>query len=137
MVTIRSKYEGNLRCNAAHGPSDETLATDAPKDNEGLGASFSPTDLVATALQTCALTTMAIIAKRAGLVIDLTGMDATIEKHMASEPRRISALPMTIRMVAGLDAEARALLEDAALNCPVAKSIHGAIEATIEFVYPD
>lgn len=137
MVTIESKYDGSLRCTAVHGPSEQGLATDAPKDNEGLGASFSPTDLVATALQTCALTTMAIVAKRESLAIDLAGTEATITKHMVADPRRIGALPMTIRMVAGLDADARRLLETAARNCPVAMSIHGSIEATIEFVYPD
>lgn len=134
MVTIQSSYEGKLRCTATHGPSGTDISTDAPKDNEGLGASFSPTDLVATALQTCALTTMGIVAKRNGFELGPT--KSTIEKHMVTEPsRRIGALPMTIEMPSNLDAEQRTLLENAARKCPVAKSISAEIETPIEFVY--
>ncbi len=136
MVKIHSTYDGSLRCNATHGPSETSLATDAPKDNEGLGASFSPTDLVATALQTCALTTMAIVAKREGF--EFGAATSEIEKVMVADPkRRIGALPMRIDMPAGLTTEQREKLENAAKNCPVAMSIRESIEASIEFAYPD
>jgi len=50
MVEISTTYQGQLRCSAVHGPSGNTLLTDAPKDNMGKGEAFSPTDLVATAV---------------------------------------------------------------------------------------
>ena len=53
MVEVRMTYDGDLHCTATHGPSRATLATDAPVDNMGKGESFSPTDLVGTALGTC------------------------------------------------------------------------------------
>ena len=87
MVTIHATYEGDLCCTSVHGPSEHTIQTDAPKDNMGLGRYFSPTDLVATALATCILTTLGIVAQRRG--IDLKGARATAEKHMNAEPRRI------------------------------------------------
>ena len=62
MVTITTTYQGQLRCQAVHGPSGGSLVTDAPLDNHGKGESFSPTDLVATALGACMMTIMGIVA---------------------------------------------------------------------------
>src|SRR6185295_11707593 len=132
MVQIDITYQGDLRCQAKHLPSGTILATDAPVDNMGRGESFSPTDLVATALGTCILTTMAIVAQRRG--IDFSSARYTVEKHMLTEPdRRIGGLPVTIRMSATITPENRAVLERAAHTCPVNKSIHPDVEAPITF----
>lgn len=134
MVSLASTYEGGLRCRALHGPSGTTLVTDAPVDNHGKGESFSPTDLVATALGACMMTIMGIVADRHGL--DLSGMTAETEKVMTAEPpRRIASL--RTRLVIPLPAghPQRQLLEQAALACPVHKSLHPDIDAAIEFVW--
>lgn len=134
MVVITGSYQGDLRCEAVHGPSGTTLVTDAPVDNMGRGEMFSPTDLVATALGTCIVTTMAIMATRRG--IDLSSATFSVEKHMALDPvRRIGRLPVTIRMSAAISEENRAVLERAAHTCPVHKSLHPDVEAPISFVY--
>lgn len=134
MVVITGKYNGDLRCEAKHGPSGSTLVTDAPADNMGRGEMFSPTDLVATALGTCILTTMAIVATRRG--IDMTSATFHVEKHMVADPvRRIGRLPVTIRMPASIGAEDRAVLERTAHTCPVQKSLHPAVDAPITFVW--
>jgi putative redox protein len=134
MVVITGRYTGDLRCEAVHGPSGNTLVTDAPVDNMGRGEAFSPTDLVATALGTCIVTTMAIFAQRRG--IDFSSATFSVEKHMALEPvRRIGRLPVVIRMSATISAEHRVLLERAAHTCPVHKSLHPDIEAPITFAY--
>lgn len=129
MVPITSRYEGGLSCRATHGPSQSQLVTDAPKDNEGQGRYFSPTDLVATALSTCVLTTMAIVAKRHG--IDFSGASAEVEKHMNQTPRRIGRLPLRVQVRGSFTPEQRKLLENAAHHCPVHKSLHPDIEAPI------
>lgn len=134
MVVITGSYTGDLRCEAVHGPSGTKLVTDAPVDNLGRGESFSPTDLVATALGTCIITTMAIVATRRG--IDFSSATFSVEKHMALDPlRRIGRLPVTIRMSAAISEENRAVLERAAHTCPVHKSLHAQVEAPISFVY--
>lgn len=136
MVSITVDYAGDLRCRARHGPSGAALSTDAPVDNQGLGQSFSPTDLVATALVTCMLTVMGIAARSRGWVLD--GARGSVEKHMVADPhRRIARLPVRIEMPAGLPKEARAALERAALACPVHQSVNPAIERPVTFVYPD
>ena len=134
MVTIEGRYVGGLRCEATHGPSGSKILTDAPVDNMGKGEAFSPTDLVATALGTCIVTTMAIVAERRG--IDFAGASFLVEKHMATDPvRRIGRLPVTIRLPASLDPETRTILERAAYTCPVHKSLHPDVAAPISFQY--
>jgi putative redox protein len=135
MVTIEIKYEGGLHCSAVHGPSQTVLTTDAPSDNQGRGESFSPTDLVATALATCILTTMAISARHHGH--ELAGCTATVTKEMVTAPeRRIGRLATTIRMTEPLDEGMRTRLERAAHACPVHHSLHPDIDAPIEFHWP-
>ncbi len=132
MVKITATYQGDLRCTATHSPSQTQLFTDAPLDNQGKGESFSPTDLVATALITCMMTIMGIKARE--MNIDLTGTELNVEKIMANNPRRIAALPVKITFPPlQIDEKSKKILENAALTCPVAKSIHPDIEFTIEF----
>ena len=134
MVKITTTYEGGLRCRATHGPSGTTLVTDAPVDNHGRGESFSPTDLVATALGACMMTIMGIAAERHA--IDLKGMTVETTKEMTSAPpRRIASLRTTLTIPLPPDHPHRQLLEQAAHTCPVHKSIHPEIAAPIEFVW--
>lgn len=133
MVEIHITYEGQLRTRATHGSSRNTVITDAPVDNCGKGESFSPTDLVATALGSCVATIMGIVADRDGL--DLTGMRVHVSKQMAPNPRRIVALPVTVTAPASLNATEREKLEQAARHCPVNYSIHPDIDAPITFIY--
>jgi putative redox protein len=134
MVEITTVYNGQLRTTATHGPSGGTLITDAPKDNMGKGEAFSPTDLVATALATCILTTMGIVAQRNNL--DMTGATAKVTKEMVTTPiRRIGRLPVTVQMPKKLSDEDQKRLENAAHTCPVHKSLHADIEAPITFTW--
>lgn len=134
MVEITTRYEGQLRCTATHGPSRDTLTTDAPKDNMGKGEAFSPTDLVATALATCVLTTMGIVAQRHNL--DMTGATARVTKEMVSQPtRRIGRLAVYVTMPTKLAEDDQKRLENAAHTCPVHKSLHPDVEAPITFTW--
>ncbi len=132
MVAITVWYEGSLHCEATHEPSGAVLATDAPRDNEGLGEAFSPTDLVATALGTCVLTTMAIVARRKG--IEFPRSSAAVEKHMTTEgPRRIARISIHLNISLPPDHPERPVLEAAAHACPVHKSLHPDVVKEITF----
>lgn len=125
-------YLGDLRCEAVHGPSGSVLRTDAPVDNQGRGELFSPTDLVATALGSCLLTIMGIVARRHGL--ELAGARARVAKEMSTTPpRRIARLTVTLDIPPGVPDDVKPLLEHALRACPVLQSLHPEIDETIEF----
>ena len=133
-VAISITYDGSLRCTATHGPSSTNLITDAPVDNMGKGESFSPTDLVATALGSCMATTMAIVAEREKL--ELRGMTVEVVKEMQMKPtRRIGKLTTRIVLKTNLTPEQRQKLESAARACPVHKSLSHEVEMPIEFSF--
>lgn len=134
MTQVTVRYLGDLHCEATHGPSGSRLLTDAPVDNQGKGEAFSPTDLVGTALGTCILTIMGIMARRNDW--DLSDTTAKVTKEMASAPlRRIARLAVHIHVPHDLPLEARQKLEAGAHTCPVHKSLHPDIEAPLTFSY--
>ena len=134
MVEITGEYVGDLRVEARHAPSGAGIATDAPTDHDGLGRSFSPTDLVATALGTCILTVIGIVARRRG--VDVSGARFCISKEMVADPkRRIGRLATTVHLPAAIAAEDRVVLERAAHTCPVHQSLAPAVDAPITVVY--
>jgi putative redox protein len=132
MVRIEVEYEGELHTRCSHDPSGAELATDAPRDNQGRGAAFSPTDLTATSLASCMLTTMGIVANRHDWPMD--GAHASIDKEMVADPeRRIGRLRVQLRMPAGIPEEGQARLERAARGCPVARSLAETVEVDAHF----
>lgn len=135
MATISSTYKGGLRTTAQHLASGNTIITDAPVDNNGKGEAFSPTDLVASALGSCMMTIMGIVANRAG--IDIDGIAVETTKIMAAEPRRIAEVVLDFTMPAGktYSDKEKAMLENAARTCPVALSLHPDIKQTVTFQY--
>lgn len=132
MVEVDIWYEGNLRTRCVHKESGQEIFTDAPKDNQGKGEMFSPTDLVGVALGSCILTIMGILEAR--LKIDLTGTKITVTKEMEQAPsRRIGKLKMVLNCPQRFDEGVTRQLERAAANCPVHHSLHPDIVQ--EFTY--
>ncbi|MGE9269434.1 MAG: OsmC family protein [Verrucomicrobiales bacterium] len=132
MVEINIDYEGGLHCAATHGPSGSKIATDAPVDNNGRGEAFSPTDLAATALGSCMLTVMGIVAERKGL--EMSGAKVSVRKHMSAEsPRRIAKLELDFHMPLSADHPERELLEATGKGCPVHHSLHPDIDVVMNW----
>ncbi len=133
-MTAKIIYEGNLRTRMTHLYSGTEVLTDAPLDNQGLAQAFSPTDLVATALGSCMISIMGIKAR--DMRIDLKGTEAEVAKVMASDPRRISEIHVTVNFPPNNFSEKeKTILENAARTCPVAKSIHTDIKQEVKFVW--
>lgn len=133
MVKSTGTYTGGLNCQLTHGPSGNVIETDAPVDNHGRGAAFSPTDLTAASLASCMVTSMAIAAKLK-LNTDIPGVRWEVTKEMsADKPRRIVRLAVQIWLPFPRTPEKAEVLEYAALNCPVAQSLSPSVEKPVNF----
>ena len=132
MVEIDAVYSGAKKCALTH-PDGATLVTDAPRDIGGDASAFSPTDLVASGLASCILTTIAMFAERRD--IDITGAKAIVQKEMNKEPRRIGRLPVQVTLPASIPEELRPAFERVGRSCPVHASLHPDIDAPISYYY--
>lgn len=132
MTKMTVKYQGGLRNEATHLPSNTQLITDAPLDNKGKGESFSPTDLLCTSLATCMITIMGIYANEHNINID--GIEGEVIKTMAQNPRRVAQIDIQFNFPkVNYSEKEKIALKNAALNCPVAKSIHPDIKVNVVF----
>ena len=131
-MTSKVTYTGDLRCEAEHLQSRTKILTDAPTDNHGKGEKFSPTDLCATSLAECALTTIAILGKDK---INVTGATCEIQKIMLSNPRRIGEIVCHFEFPGEFSDEEKEFIESTAHNCPVALSLHPDLKQTMKFKY--
>lgn len=130
MVDITLSYDGDLRTRASHGPSGTELITDAPVDNHGKGESFSPTDLLATALGSCMLTYVGLAANKHGW--DVRGTTVTVRKEMIADPlRRVGRLTVDIYVPLELTDHDLAIIEQAVVTCPVKQSISERIQVPL------
>ena len=131
MATIDSTYLSDLRTEATHLQSGTKIITDAPTDNQGKGEAFSPTDLLAEALGSCILTTMAIAGRTHDINID--GAKCEITKVMAADPRRVAEVVVKLKFPQEYDNRQKKILEVAAHGCPVSRSLHPDLKQTIDF----
>ncbi|MGE5481248.1 MAG: OsmC family protein [Chloroflexota bacterium] len=126
-VSMDVEYAGELNTRAIHGPSGQILFTDAPVDNQGKGAYFSPTDLMAASVGSCITTTFAIVARRDGL--DLTGLKVRVRKEMTqTAPRRIAKLYLDFTIPTGFSEEDLIKLKNTVRACPAVRSLHPDVE---------
>ena len=133
MNTLEIKYQGDLRTTATHLDSGSKISTDAPKDNHGLGETFSPTDMVCSALASCILTIMAIAVEKNN--VDIKNTIAIVKKTMGNNPRRIIKIEINLTFPKQYDLKTRSILQKAANNCPVHHSLSEKTEKDISFTY--
>lgn len=132
MANMKAKYLGDLRVECTHLASGTTIVTDAPVDNQGKGEAFSPTDLCATALASCAMTIIGIYAKQHD--VDVTGTEISITKVMSANPRRIGKIEIVLDMPdRDYTDRQKAAIEHCADTCPVHLSLHPDVEQSFIF----
>ena len=131
-VAITGRYLGKLRVSMQH-ESGAEITTVAPKDNNGDGSLFSPTDLCAASVGTCMLTVMAIVAERSGLSLDGSRFELT--KEMVANPRRIGKVAVIMHLPATLSEDDRKKLEHTAHTCPVHRSLGSEVNVSVSFLY--
>ena len=130
--SIENKYVGELRTESTHLKSSNVIITDAPRDNNGKGNAFSPTDLVASALCSCMTTVMGICANKNQF--DLPNSTAHITKIMSSHPRRISKIIVEINFDSNnLSEQNIEKLIAVAKGCPVAQSLSSDLAQEVRF----
>lgn len=129
MVKCKMTYMGGLRCELQHGPSGATVSTDAPVDNNGKGESFSPTDLMCSAMAACMATIMGIYAEKENL--DLRGLNIEVTKEMSANPRRIARITTVIDIPLPADTPHREALHECVVGSPAMRSLHPDIEVPI------
>ncbi|MDD4701952.1 MAG: OsmC family protein [Desulfovibrio sp.] len=136
MATVSARYLGDLRMECVHNQSGTKIITDAPSDNQGKGESFSPTDLCATALGTCAMTIIAIYGNNHG--VDVTGAEVEITKTMSADPRRIGKIEVVFKMPARpYSQKEKTSIERCAYSCPVHLTLHPDVEQVFTFIWQD
>ena len=134
MATSKITYIGGLRTSSVHERSGNEIVTDAPIDNKGKGEAFSPTDLLATSLGNCMLTTIGIAAQEHGFNID--GATCEITKIMAANPRRVEEIVTVLQFPgSGYSDKEKKIIELAANTCPVVYSLHPDLKKTVSFNY--
>ncbi len=134
MITIKTKYLGDLRTESVHLRSNSQIITDAPVDNNGKGEAFSPTDLLAASLATCMITIMGIVANKNSLNID--NLECEVTKIMATNPRRVSEILINFKFADNdFDDNQRQILMDAAFTCPVALSLNPDLKKVVNFEF--
>jgi putative redox protein len=131
MATTSTIYLGDLRTEMTHIQSGTVVVTDAPIDNKGKGAAFSPTDLLASAFGSCMLTIMGISGREHGFSID--GTKATITKIMASNPRRVAEVHVTLDFPdIDYSDKHKAIIKKISETCPVALSLHQDLKQVVQ-----
>lgn len=133
-MKYRFNYEGDLRTRMIHGASGSEILTDAPEDNKGKGRYFSPTDLLSASLVSCMMTIIGITAEEHS--IEIQRMEASAEKKMGSNPRRVVGIEVELSIQSSPKGErVERLLKAAGVACPVAKSLHPEIEQDVRFLF--
>ncbi|MDB2408538.1 OsmC family protein [Crocinitomicaceae bacterium] len=125
-------YLGNLRTACKHLKSGDTFITDAPTDNNGKGEAFSPTDILATSLASCAMTIIGIYCNKNN--ISFENCEASVIKLMGNNPRKVDQIIIEMKLSENNwdDSTLEKVLK-AARTCPVELTLKNNVQIEYKF----
>ncbi|WP_159991280.1 OsmC family protein [Pelistega ratti] len=134
MNSIKVVYQGALQQQVTHLASGQQFLTDGPLAAGGKGELSAPTDLLVSALTTCAMTIMALKAESAGA--SFNGCYAESGKTVSMEDFSVVKIEITFYLKAAYSPELRQILESATTEmCIVGRSLHPSLEQKFNFIY--
>jgi putative redox protein len=132
---ISAQYQGKLRCKATRGPAGPAVQTDVGVDHGGQGEFLSPLEMAVAAVETCAMSMLAVTAERNGVDLSKARATAQFETKKEAATMRIGSVRLTFHLPGDVPAPVRPKLEAAAKACPVKNSLHPDVRTDMEFVY--
>jgi uncharacterized OsmC-like protein len=132
-MTSTMTYLGDYKIVSQHEKSGATITTCAPLRDGGTSELFSPSDIFGISYGQSMLMAIAVLGTPRG--IDITGATVELKKSTHPEPKRIGTIFCIVRIPGSFTAEQKNWIEETALNCPVALSIHPNIQKTIMFEF--
>ena len=125
-------YLGNLRTACKHLKSGDTFITDAPTDNNGKGEAFSPTDILATSLASCAMTIIGIYCNNNNITFE--NCEASIKKIMGNKPRKVDQIIIEMKLSENnWDNDTLKKVIEAARTCPVELTLKNNVQIEYKF----
>ena len=136
METILTVYPGELRTQATHIKSGYQLITDVPKEHGGKGESFSPTDLFCASLVSSMLSVMGGVARKPDFSGTIDGTKTRTTKIMKENPHMVTEVIIEFDMPKNnFTDDQKKMLEAAAHNSQVGRSLHPDLKQTVIFNY--
>lgn len=136
METILTVYQGELRTQATHMKSGCQLITDVPKEHGGRGESFSPTDLFCASLVSSMLSVMGGMAKTPAFGGNIDGTKLKTTKVMKENPHMVTEVIIEFDLPKNnFTDEQKKMLEAAARNSQVGRSLNADLKQTLIFNY--
>lgn len=132
-MTSKITYLGDFKIVSQHEKSGAEITTCAPLREGGTSEYFSPSDLFGISFGQSMLMAVAVLGKSRG--IDISGATCDLKKSTYPEPKRIGTIFCILRFPENYTAEEKAFIEETALNCPVALSMHPSVQRTVMFEF--
>lgn len=132
-MTSTITYLGDFKIVSQHEKSGATITTCAPKREGGTSELFSPSDIFGISYGQSMLMAIAVLGEPKGIFIK--GATCDLKKCTHPEPKRIGTIFCIVRIPGKFTAEEKKWIEDTALNCPVALSVHPDVKRTVMFEF--